>query len=122
MATILLHENDARRNRRMRAGLESRGHKVWSARHLQEMIPVLGSVPVDLMIIDMDGSDPEHSLWFGRIWQGVPRLFCTQQQELVDRLNGIGGNILRKRRRVKDFLRLVERALANQAEYRGKMD
>jgi len=114
MATILLHENDARRIRRMRAGLESRGHQVWSARHLQEMIPVLGSVPVDLMIIDMDESDPEHSLWFGRIWQGVPKLFCTGQQELVEKLKGASEKILRKQRRVKDFSRLVERILANQ--------
>lgn len=75
MATILLNESDPLRHEELRSTLQQQGHRVWSARHLNDIIATLHDVAVDLMILDLDQQHVEELAAFAERWRGIKILF-----------------------------------------------
>lgn len=75
MATILLNESDPQRHEQLRFELQRKGHRVWSAQHLNDIIATLHDVAVDLMILDLDHQRLEELTAFAERWRGVKILF-----------------------------------------------
>lgn len=109
MATILLHEQDLLRRQRIRRKLESLGHSVWSATHLNETIPVLREVPVDLCILDADGYPAEELRQFASRWSGVRTLLHQSGEENAAAARGNG--VVIKSPRGGTILNAVKRSL-----------
>ncbi len=83
MATILLNESDPQRHKQLRSELQSRGHRVWSAQHLTEIIATLHDVAIDLMILDLDHQRLEELAAFAERWRGIKILFQSSSPSLM---------------------------------------
>jgi DNA-binding response OmpR family regulator len=83
MATILLNESDPVRHELLRLQLQCQGHKVWSARHLNDVIATLHDVAVDLMILDLDYQNLDELSAFASRWRGIKILFQASSTALL---------------------------------------
>ncbi len=83
MATILLNESDPQRHEQLRSELQSQGHRVWSAQHLNEIIATLHDVAIDLMILDLDHQRLEELAAFAERWRGIKILFQSSSPVLM---------------------------------------
>jgi len=83
MATILLNESDPVRHELLRLRLQRQGHKVWPARHLNDIIATLHDVAVDLMILDLDDQRLDDLCGFANRWKGIKIVFQASSTELL---------------------------------------
>ena len=83
MATILLNESDPQRHEQLRSELQQHGHRVWSARHLNEIVATLHDVAIDLMILDLDHQRLEELAAFAERWRGIKILFQSNSTALM---------------------------------------
>lgn len=75
MANILLNEFNLANQRLLRSQLARKGHIVWVAENIGEIVTILHDVAIDLMILDLNRQNLDELFMFADRWKGVLILF-----------------------------------------------